>query len=154
MGPMVVTEIEPYDTVGHIDMLFDSTRAPAPKALMAQIEQLREAKLAQLQADVDAMAGGPPPKAEEAGDEMAAAVDEDEDEDDEESIDPDFLPRCVQNKMFITYSMTSSCELLILKRDDFNRLLYQCAFDDLTRRIGIVEGCRCVRVFPSHSLFD
>ena len=140
---MVVAEVAPYDTVGQIDMLFDSPRSPASKALVSQIEEARAAKMAALLADVDSMA--PPAKEGEGAEEQVEGVqdaDDGEDDDDDYSIDPETLPRCVQNKMFVTYSMTSACELLILKRDDFNRLLYQTAYDDLTRRISVVEGCR------------
>jgi len=145
----VVTDIAPNDTIGHIDMLFDNGNSPAPKDLFQQILNARRTKTAQFEAEFQSLAMPTAEGKESANSSIddfnnrkSEDVDEKKDSDDESDFDVDSLPRCLQNKMFVTYSMVGLCELLICRKEDFDRLLYQDAYEELKKRVAIVEGCR------------
>ena len=158
-GNKLISEILPREAIGHIDLLFDSGSLPAPKEIFNSILKAKREKAAQVEKEFSNLNVGTATgviaenKSNPSSKEMLETnslddfnnvlEEEDKRESDEETdIDEANLPRCLQNKMFVTYSMTGQCEMLICKKEDFNRLLYNDAYEELKRRISIVEGCR------------
>jgi tetratricopeptide (TPR) repeat protein len=138
----VVSEIAPYGVIGHIDLLFDTARHPASKDLVESIAAARRLKEDQLNAEFTAAGRVDAKDADSVEDFNHKREDADDASEQELETEMDRLPRCVQNKMFITYTMSSMCEILICKREDFNRLLYEAAYSELKTRLSIVQGCR------------
>jgi tetratricopeptide (TPR) repeat protein len=141
---MIVCDVGPYDTVGQIDLLFENSRSAAPKDLMKQIEKARLAKLAGLEAEANSALNIPvsDKDTEKDNDDFNNVVEDENNSEDEDEVDLDSIPRCCQNKMFVTYTMTSLCELLVCNQENFEKLLYTHAYDELKSRLDIVEGCR------------
>lgn len=150
----LIAEVLPKDTIGHIDLLFDNSNSAAPREIFGSILQARRAKTAQVEKEIEKMdlpsADAKDNNSTEDFHNITDAEDEDKGKasDDDSDVDPDSLPRCLQNKMFVTYTMVGLCELLICKKEDFDRLLYMDAYEELKKRISIVDGCRVFSDWP------
>ena len=136
---MLVCDMGMHDTIGHIDMLFDNPKGIV-KDLCREIEGAKSKLMsAAEEALPEDMRDGPD---KDKGKGKDGGLEEEElDGDDDESILPEDCPRAVQNRMFVTYTMTTLCEMLICSKNDYERLLHPIAYAEFQRRIEIVEAC-------------
>lgn len=177
---LTVGEVEPFDSIGYIDILFRDPNSPLMRHLLdfvnakeathqeettiptATDDDDREHKKgspAHLQTTLPPTAGGKGMSpilgfgAEAPQDPLLVdgktrniskgllALDMDDDHSDANrstELDDDDLPRALRRGMFMTYTMTSQCELLLVPEFDFKRLLYPYACADLEKRISII----------------